>query len=244
MNTLDNNYINSDFDIKKLLGGAKKQKNEDDDDDNDDEIEEDDDVFDLNENKNSDYEDNEEDIEDEDEDFEEDDDDDDVINNNIKKSNQEKIDDLQSNKLNSFISDDEEESDDDNDDDDEKYLQKFNENIKKNIISDYHPELQNHNYEEVEALCRIVRDENGLIIDPLHRTLPFLTKYEKARILGERSKQIESGAIPFVKFGDKVIDPYVIALKELEMKRIPFIIKRPLPNGGCEYWKLSDLEYL
>jgi hypothetical protein len=32
--------------------------------------------------------------------------------------------------------------------------------------------------------------------------------------------------------------------KELEEKKMPFIIKRPMPNGGCEYWKLSDLEIL
>ena len=41
-----------------------------------------------------------------------------------------------------------------------------------------------------------------------------------------------------------VIDGYLIALKEFEEKKIPYIIKRPLPNGGCEYWKLSDLEIL
>ena len=41
-----------------------------------------------------------------------------------------------------------------------------------------------------------------------------------------------------------MIDGYLIALKEFEEKKTPFIIKRPLPNGGCEYWKLSDLEVL
>ena len=35
-----------------------------------------------------------------------------------------------------------------------------------------------------------------------------------------------------------------IAKKELEKKLLPFIIKRPLPNGECEYWKLSDLEII
>ena len=29
---------------------------------------------------------------------------------------------------------------------------------------------------------------------------------------------------------------------ELKLKRIPFIIRRPLPNGGSEYWKIQDLE--
>jgi DNA-directed RNA polymerase I, II, and III subunit RPABC2 len=132
--------------------------------------------------------------------------------------------------------------DDDDDDDDENYLQKFNENMKKHVITDYHPELQFHNYEEIENLTTIVRNENGTIIDPLHKTLPFLTKYEKTRILGERTHQINSGAKPFIPVEPDVIDGYLIALAELEQKKIPFIVKRPLPNGGCEYWKLKDLE--
>jgi len=28
----------------------------------------------------------------------------------------------------------------------------------------------------------------------------------------------------------------------MEAKLIPFIIRRPLPGGACEYWKLSDLD--
>jgi DNA-directed RNA polymerase I, II, and III subunit RPABC2 len=138
----------------------------------------------------------------------------------------------------------EDDDDDDDDDDDENYLQKFDENLKQNVISDFHPEMQQHNYDEIESLCVIVRDSGGTIIDPLHKTLPFLTKYEKARILGERAKQINAGAKPFVKVENNVIDGYLIALSELEQKMIPFIVKRPLPNGGCEYWRLRDLEIL
>ena len=29
---------------------------------------------------------------------------------------------------------------------------------------------------------------------------------------------------------------------ELQQKRIPFIIRRPLSNGSCEYWNVKDLE--
>ena len=133
---------------------------------------------------------------------------------------------------------------DSNYDDDDNYLQKFDDSLKTNVISEYHPEMQVHNNDEVDVLSRVVRNENGTIIDPLHRTVPFLTKYEKARILGERAKQLNSGAKPFVEVDASVIDGYLIALKEFEQKKIPFIIKRPLPNGGCEYWKLQDLEII
>jgi DNA-directed RNA polymerase subunit K/omega len=142
--------------------------------------------------------------------------------------------------------DDDEDDDDDEDEEeeDEKYLQKFDESLKKNIIADWHPEDQAHNDEEVETMCTIVRDTNGFIVDPLHKTLPFVTKYEKARILGERAKQLDAGGKSFIALKDNLIDSYLIALKEYEAKKIPFIVRRPLPNGACEYWRLRDLEFL
>ena len=127
---------------------------------------------------------------------------------------------------------------------DNGYLQKFDAATRQNILSEFHPELQSHNYDEIANMCVIVRDATGTPIDPLHRTIPILTRYEKARVLGERAKQLNSGAKPFVTIDDAVIDGYLIALKELEEKKMPFIIKRPMPNGGCEYWRLSDLEIL
>ena len=138
------------------------------------------------------------------------------------------------------VSDSDADSDDDSDDD--NYLQKFDENIQRDVIQEYHPEMILHNYQEVEAMVKTTRDENGIIIDPLHRTNPFITRYEYARVLGERAKQINAGAKPFVKLEEGLIDGYLIALQEYREKKIPFIIKRPLPNGGCEYWSLKDLE--
>jgi len=134
--------------------------------------------------------------------------------------------------------------DDESDSDDENYLQKFDESVQNRIIEDYHPELKSHNYEEIKNLSKVVRNEQGEIIDPLHKTLPFITKYEKARIIGERTKQINAGAEPMIDIEPSVIDGYLIAVKEFEEKKTPFIVKRPLPNGGCEYWQLSDLEIL
>ena len=140
--------------------------------------------------------------------------------------------------------DDDYDEDEDSDEEDENYLQKFEQINKKELISNYHPELVTHNNDEVESLCQIVRNEHGVIIDPLHKTVPFLTKYERARVLGERAKQLNQGAKPLVEMGPEVVDGYLTALKEFEEKKIPFIVKRPMPNGGCEYWKFKDLEFL
>jgi DNA-directed RNA polymerase subunit K/omega len=139
---------------------------------------------------------------------------------------------------------DDEDDEDEDEDIEPDYLQKFDESIRKKIIEQYHPEMIIKNNAEIETLSRVVRDSNGNIIDPFHKTLPFLTKYEKARILGERANQINEGSPIFVNVDNDVIDGYLIALKEFEERKIPFIIQRPLPNGTCEYWRLQDLEII
>jgi len=145
------------------------------------------------------------------------------------------------NQVNVYSKSDDSEGEDD-EDEDENYLQKFNAEINKEYIVDYHPECVISNYDEIATLAVVVRDKNGNIVDDLHRTPPYLTKYERARILGQRAKQINSGAPIYVKVPEKVINGYLIAEMELKNKLIPFIIRRPLPNGGSEYWRLSSLE--
>ena len=130
----------------------------------------------------------------------------------------------------------------DDDDDDESKLKKFDKELREDYLVNFHPESLIQNYDEIYNLARVVRDANGVIVDSLHKTLPMLTKYEKTRILGQRAKQINDGATPFVKVPEGVIDGYLIAIKELEEKKIPFIIRRPLPNRGSEYWMVEDLE--
>ena len=134
--------------------------------------------------------------------------------------------------------------DEDDDDDDDDIHQKFDNETKKLYIAAHHPECLSFNHEETETLSRVVRDENGRIVDPYHKTLPFLTKYEKTRILGIRTKQLNEGAKPYIDVNPTIIDGYIIAQLELEHKRLPFIIRRPIPNGGSELWKLQDLEII
>ena len=135
-------------------------------------------------------------------------------------------------------------NDTDDEEEDDDYLQKFDDELRTNFINKHHPEVSVHNYEEVKKLAVVVRDGNGTIIDQLHRTIPIMTKYESTRILGQRAKQIENGAQPLVSMSDNIIDSYIIAENELKEKKIPFIIRRPIPNGGSEYWYAYDLELL
>lgn len=135
-----------------------------------------------------------------------------------------------------------EQSDSESEDENEDYLKKFNAQVMASYISTEHPECLYHNLDEIIASSQIVRDSDGNIIDDMHRTMPFITKFEISRILGQRAKQINIGSKPFVSVPKDIIDGYIIAEMELREKKIPFIIKRPLAGGGCEYWKVKDLE--
>ena len=140
------------------------------------------------------------------------------------------------------FTDDSEGEKDDGEDDGEMHLQKFDRSLNENYLVNAHPECTLQNYDEILSMVKVVRDKDDIIIDDLHKTIPYLTKYERARILGQRARQIDAGSTPFIKVPENVIDGYIIAELELKEKRIPFIIRRPLPNGGSEYWSIKDLE--
>ena len=173
-------------------------------------------------------------------------DDDDDVEELMSPSSKRSNDDASVEEKGSDKGDDDDDGDDydDDDDDDDDILQKFDHETKKKYIAAHHPECLSFNHEETETLSRVVRDENGRIVDPYHKTLPFLTKYEKTRILGIRTKQLNEGAKPYIDVNPTIIDVYIIAQLELEHKRLPFIIRRPIPNGGSELWKLQDLEII
>jgi len=254
--------------IKKNISVKPTIRDYDDDEDDDDDIDDVDDNINVDENDeneilkdnveddyaDNDIEENENEDEVEDGDDDEEDGDDDHDNSDVEYDNDEVEQHKQSGgkpkekKQNNIALDSQNDYDDYDDDDDEEqnenYLQKFDKELTKNYILDFHPECLNHNYDEIKSLSVVTRDKYNIIIDPLHKTLPFLTKYEQARVLGQRAKQIECGAKPLVKVPENIIDSYIIAKLELEQKNIPFIIRRPIPNGGSEYWNIKDLEMI
>lgn len=71
-------------------------------------------------------------------------------------------------------------------------------------------------------------------------TLPYLTKYEKARILGARALQISMGAPILVDLKGET-DSLEIASKELKERVIPIVIRRYLPSGNYEDWELGEM---
>ena len=71
-------------------------------------------------------------------------------------------------------------------------------------------------------------------------TTKYLTKYERARVLGTRALQISMNAPVMVDL-DGETDPLRIAEKELRERKIPIIIRRYLPDGSHEDWSMDEL---
>eukprot|EP00039_Didymoeca_costata_P013177 m.196297 g.196297 ORF g.196297 m.196297 type:complete len:113 (+) comp15698_c0_seq1:118-456(+) len=76
-------------------------------------------------------------------------------------------------------------------------------------------------------------------------TTRYMTKYERARVLGTRALQISMNAPVMVDIGDET-DPLKIAQKELRDRKIPIIIRRYLPDHtkdspSYEDWPVNDL---
>ncbi|KAK0669635.1 putative DNA-directed RNA polymerases I, II, and III subunit [Cercophora samala] len=72
------------------------------------------------------------------------------------------------------------------------------------------------------------------------KTTPYMTKYEKARILGTRALQISMNAPVLVDLEGET-DPLQIAIKELREKKIPLIVRRYMPDGTYEDWTCEEL---
>lgn len=71
-------------------------------------------------------------------------------------------------------------------------------------------------------------------------TTRYMTKFERARVLGTRALQISMNAPVMVPVEGET-DPLEIAKKELRERKIPIVIRRYLPNGSYEDWSINEL---
>ncbi len=87
-------------------------------------------------------------------------------------------------------------------------------------------------------------------IDP-KRSLPFLTKFERSALISERATLLEENRLKgkrrllkiFLDEVDPSWSPIEIATREVDQKRLPAIVRRRLPSGREELWKLQDLQF-
>jgi DNA-directed RNA polymerase I, II, and III subunit RPABC2 len=124
----------------------------------------------------------------------------------------------------------------------------LNEYTDNNLVDDLADEVDEFDEGDVklpaDETIMITTDEiNERILNRPKKSIPYLNKYEKARIFGLRLQQLADGAKPCVDTtGLKNI--HEIVQKEYSECKMPFIIVRSLPNGEKEYWKLEEFKYL
>ncbi|CAA7393482.1 unnamed protein product [Spirodela intermedia] len=112
------------------------------------------------------------------------------------------------------------------------------------------PEIEEGAEEEIEKANEEVTDtfvgaeaeekEERPPVERPRKTSKYMTKYERARILGTRALQISMNAPVMVELEGET-DPLEIAMKELRQRKIPFTIRRYLPDGSYEDWGVDEL---
>ena len=85
-----------------------------------------------------------------------------------------------------------------------------------------------------------VLDESHKLPNSNRITTRYMTKYERARVLGTRALQISMNAPVMVDIEGET-DPLKIAMKELRERKIPIIIRRYLPDNSFEDWSIDEL---
>ncbi|XP_059442115.1 DNA-directed RNA polymerases II, IV and V subunit 6A-like [Corylus avellana] len=77
-------------------------------------------------------------------------------------------------------------------------------------------------------------------VERRRKTSKYMTKYERARILGTRALHISMKAPVMVELEGET-HPLEIAMKELRAWKIPFAIRRYLHDGSYEDWGVDEL---
>lgn len=109
------------------------------------------------------------------------------------------------------------------------------------FLNTHHPECRVDYREDVLQKLALETYPPDSGADKKHRSVPYLTLFEKTKIIGFRANQIAQGGRALIHVPSHVTDVIEIAKMELEQKRLPYILKRPMPDGTFEYIRLLDL---
>ena len=114
--------------------------------------------------------------------------------------------------------------------------------------------------EDDENLDDIEDDENTINISENHKfeivskdktyerlqsrkkeTSPLMNRFEITKLIGIRAQQLACGMQPCVSFDPDITNTEFIAIQELLQKKMPLIVRRYLPNGVYEDWRVNEL---
>ncbi|CAI2366840.1 unnamed protein product [Moneuplotes crassus] len=86
-------------------------------------------------------------------------------------------------------------------------------------------------------------ESHGTLVKPeKRRSQPYLTKYEKTRIIGSRAEQIGRDG-PFMMEHNEGLNALEMAEVELYFRKVPFVVKRKMPNQRIELWRIEELSF-
>lgn len=120
--------------------------------------------------------------------------------------------------------------------DDDDYDFENNEDENEDFIDNDDDEIEG---DEQKFNIITYKDVKENIENKEKKTVPYLTKFEKAKIIGLRLQQLAYNAEPKVDTSN-LNDINEIVKEELKQKKIPFIVRRGLPNGNYEDWKIEE----
>jgi DNA-directed RNA polymerase subunit K/omega len=92
----------------------------------------------------------------------------------------------------------------------------------------------------------VFRNEVVDTIKEPRTTREYFTKYEYTVLLATRAQQLADGAKPLVELsGLKTSDPlfvWNVAKREIAYRKLPFLVRRQMPNGTSEFWSAQEME--
>lgn len=95
---------------------------------------------------------------------------------------------------------------------------------------------------DVKDTIDIIKEKISKLIPRNERkTSHIMTIYEKTRLLGIRTQQIDMGCEPLIDTSKGFTESLQIAEQELKEKKMPLIIRRFLPNGDYEDWEVDEM---
>lgn len=102
-------------------------------------------------------------------------------------------------------------------------------------------DVDDDNIDDIVSHADTVTTRSHVESDPKCIPIIPLTKYEKARIIGDRAGMLASGAPPYVNV-EGMTSEIDIAMKEYNEGKLPYNIHRPMPNGKVVIQKMTDIQ--
>ena len=87
---------------------------------------------------------------------------------------------------------------------------------------------------EVSKELFFIRPENRM-------TSEFITKYEFARVVAIRAKQIEKDNLVFTQIAPSITDPMAMAVQEIRDKKCPLSVVRRIGLNLAEKWDVNEM---